>query len=221
MRPSEAVPQKTCAARRKVSFASTTAPFVAVVGVTDGPGVAVFTGCPVVPPRVAVGSGFAPFPFVWRATLTLCTVRAASIECVKNPATSPPIIHRLTTAKMIDRMRMFHLFFIWLVTNRLIASPRQLLMSESGKRTVLPSRPVGTGGGCRVGRGPCACPRRRKIRWDFVARTGRSRTRTGTRPPHPFHLSPCPYRTEAAFSVFPRFCYQCSFTPPIYALASL
>jgi hypothetical protein len=30
---------------------------------------------------------------------------------------------------------------------------------------------------------------------DFVEQTGRTPTRTSTRPPHPLHPTPCPYRT--------------------------
>src|SRR5260370_679121 len=30
---------------------------------------------------------------------------------------------------------------------------------------------------------------------DFVEQTGRTPTRTSTRPPHPLHSTPCPYRT--------------------------
>src|SRR5713226_7094301 len=32
---------------------------------------------------------------------------------------------------------------------------------------------------------------------DFVEQTGRTPTRTSTRPPHPLHPAPCPYRTRA------------------------
>src|SRR5579859_2152280 len=56
--------------------------------------------------------------------------------------------------------------------------------------------PVGTGGGCGDGRGPCACPRRNMIRLGFIRPTACTPTRTGTRPPHPLHPSPCPYRTR-------------------------
>src|SRR5579863_6306560 len=55
---------------------------------------------------------------------------------------------------------------------------------------------VGAGGGCEDGRGPCACPRYHTIRWDGATQTNRTPTRTGTRPPHPLHPSPCPYRTR-------------------------
>src|SRR5579859_2143447 len=53
--------------------------------------------------------------------------------------------------------------------------------------------PVGTRGGCEEGWGPCACPRRYTSRLD-IARTDRTCTRTGTRPPHPLNTAPCPYR---------------------------
>src|SRR5260221_8111779 len=37
---------------------------------------------------------------------------------------------------------------------------------------------------------------------DFVEQTGRPPTRTSTRPPHPLHPAPCPYRTrDAPFSI--------------------
>src|SRR5258708_33430973 len=32
---------------------------------------------------------------------------------------------------------------------------------------------------------------------DFVEQTGRTPTRTSTRPPHPLHPAPCPYRMRA------------------------
>src|SRR5216684_2271746 len=55
--------------------------------------------------------------------------------------------------------------------------------------------PVGTRGGCGAGRGPCACPRGNAIQWGSVRQDGRTPTRTSTRPPHPLHPAPCPYRT--------------------------
>src|SRR5712692_2038389 len=42
---------------------------------------------------------------------------------------------------------------------------------------------------------------------DFVEQTGRTPTRTSTRPPHPLHPAPCPYRTRA-FSIIPLFGYH-------------
>src|SRR5579859_6188178 len=47
--------------------------------------------------------------------------------------------------------------------------------------------------------GPCACPRRYTICSGIVTHTDHTRTRSGTRPPHPLHLSPCPYSTLNAF----------------------
>src|SRR5258706_14826596 len=35
---------------------------------------------------------------------------------------------------------------------------------------------------------------------DFVEQPGRTPTRTSTRPPHPLHPAPCPYRTRDASS---------------------
>src|SRR5581483_7234828 len=59
-------------------------------------------------------------------------------------------------------------------------------------------RPVGTRGGCREGRGPCACPRHHAIPvgYNDVPPDDVPRTRTSTRPPHPLYPAPCPYRTE-------------------------
>jgi hypothetical protein len=57
-------------------------------------------------------------------------------------------------------------------------------------------RPVGTRGGCGDGRGPCACPADTAIRRGSVRHDGRTSTRTSTRPPHPLHPAPCPYRTK-------------------------
>src|SRR5579859_7775304 len=63
-----------------------------------------------------------------------------------------------------------------------------------------PWRPVGTGGGCGEGWGPCACPRGITIRSDFLRQKDHGPTRTGTRPPHPLRPSPCPYRWVASVS---------------------
>src|SRR5712692_797769 len=57
------------------------------------------------------------------------------------------------------------------------------------------TRPVGTRGGCGAGRGPCACLVATRSIGDCVEQTGRTPTRTSTRPPHPLHPTPCPYRT--------------------------
>ncbi len=59
-------------------------------------------------------------------------------------------------------------------------------------------RPVGTRGGRRDGRGPCACPAGQTIQQGEVRHAGRIPPRTGTRPPHPLHPSPCPYRTRGS-----------------------
>src|SRR5712692_1384974 len=50
-------------------------------------------------------------------------------------------------------------------------------------------RPVGTRGGRGDGWGPCACP-------GCVTPPGLLPTRTSTRPPHPPHSAPCPYRMQ-------------------------
>src|SRR5260370_6000723 len=55
--------------------------------------------------------------------------------------------------------------------------------------------PVGTRGGCGAGWGPGACPGGNASPWDSVRQDGRTPTRTSTRPPHPLHPAPCPYRT--------------------------
>ncbi|SRR5216683_2759824 len=59
-------------------------------------------------------------------------------------------------------------------------------------------RPVGTRGGCGAGWGPCACPGGMTIGLGCVRPTGLIPTRTSTRPPHPPHSAPCPYRTGDA-----------------------
>src|SRR5216683_4872011 len=56
-------------------------------------------------------------------------------------------------------------------------------------------RPVGTRGGRGEGWGPCACPAGMTSGLGCVRPTGRIPTRTSTRPPHPPHCAPCPYRT--------------------------
>ena len=59
-------------------------------------------------------------------------------------------------------------------------------------------RPVGTRGGCGAGWGPGACPGGSSMRWGSVRQDGRTPTRTSTRPLHPPHPAPCPYRTRDA-----------------------
>src|SRR5713101_2340434 len=54
---------------------------------------------------------------------------------------------------------------------------------------------VGTKGGCGAGWGPGACLVATRSSGDCVEQTGRTPTRTSTRPPHPLHPAPCPYRT--------------------------
>src|SRR5258706_7963480 len=127
----------------------------------------------------------------------------------------------------------------------------ELYQPKEGIPENVPSRPVGTGGGCRDGRGPCAqyisnkrpsrfvilsetkdlarrteilrftqddTPETASFDWQHVffemywalclscshhdacggsqTRMGpRTPPRTGTRPPHPLHPAPCPYRT--------------------------
>src|SRR5215472_13178408 len=65
-----------------------------------------------------------------------------------------------------------------------------MLTIESGHGSRRPPRPVGTGGGCGDGWGPCACPGGHTLRWDAVTPTERTRARTGTRPPHPPNPAP-------------------------------
>ncbi len=69
-------------------------------------------------------------------------------------------------------------------------------------RTVRP-RSVGTRGGCGAGWGPCACPRHNTIRPGFVRRSGHTPGRTSTRPPHPLHPAPCPYRRRPTSPHYP------------------
>src|SRR5712664_3357365 len=58
-------------------------------------------------------------------------------------------------------------------------------------------RPVGTRGGRGEGWGPRACPGGMTSGLGSVRPTGLIPTRTSTRPPHPPHSTPCPYRKEA------------------------
>jgi hypothetical protein len=62
-------------------------------------------------------------------------------------------------------------------------------------------RPVGTRGGCGEGRGPGACPGGNTMRLGSVRPTGLIPPRTSTRPPHPPHSTPCPYRTGNVHSL--------------------
>src|SRR5713226_6022983 len=55
------------------------------------------------------------------------------------------------------------------------------------------TRPVGTRGGC--GAGGVLVLGATRSSGDCVEQTGRTPTRTSTRPPHPLHPTPCPYRT--------------------------
>src|SRR6266446_8386199 len=75
--------------------------------------------------------------------------------------------------------------------------PVLLVLNDQPRECACP-RPVGTRGGCGAGWGPGACPPRSSIRWGSVRQDGRTRTRTSTRPPHPLHPAPCPYRTRDA-----------------------
>ncbi len=59
-------------------------------------------------------------------------------------------------------------------------------------------RPVGTRGGRGEGWGPCACPRGDETGWPHGTQTNRHAARTSTRPPHPPHCAPCPYRMQDA-----------------------
>src|SRR5260370_25231215 len=54
---------------------------------------------------------------------------------------------------------------------------------------------VGTKGGCGAGWGPSACLVATRSSGACVEHKGRTPTRTSTRPPHPLHPAPCPYRT--------------------------
>src|SRR5713101_5589373 len=59
---------------------------------------------------------------------------------------------------------------------------------------------VGTRGRCGEGRGPCACPGCHAIPLGFHDIPGQSPSpQTSTRPPHPPHTAPCPYRKKEAF----------------------
>src|SRR4051812_19119633 len=73
------------------------------------------------------------------------------------------------------------------------------------------SRPVGTG--------PGACPARPTMRAGAVIlqRVFVCPTRTSTRPPHPPHPAPCPYRTPCA--PMTRFVHQNSLSAPIKSVA--
>src|SRR5260370_15743311 len=65
-------------------------------------------------------------------------------------------------------------------------------------------RPVGTRGGRGAGWGPCACPAGLTSGLGCVRPTGLLPTRTSTRPPHPPHSAPCPYRMQDALPRFGR-----------------
>src|SRR5579863_2934197 len=61
--------------------------------------------------------------------------------------------------------------------------------------------PVGIGSRWVDRRGPCACPRAGTILLlHHAIPPNRVATRTGTRPPHPLHPSPCPYSRPGRFS---------------------
>src|SRR5438132_10110487 len=72
-----------------------------------------------------------------------------------------------------------------------------MVLNDQTRECACP-RPVGTRGGCGAGWGPGACPGGSSIRWGSVRQDGRTPTRTSTRPPHPPHPAPCPYRTRDA-----------------------
>src|SRR6266436_5735240 len=55
--------------------------------------------------------------------------------------------------------------------------------------------PVGTRGGCGAGWGLVLVLVATRASGDCVEQPGRTPTRTSTRPPHPLHPAPCPYRT--------------------------
>ncbi len=65
-------------------------------------------------------------------------------------------------------------------------------------------RPVGTRGGRGEGWGPGACPAGMTSGLGCVRPTGLIPTRTSTRPPHPPHSAPCPYRMQDALPRFGR-----------------
>src|SRR5690348_16783914 len=83
-----------------------------------------------------------------------------------------------------------------------------------GNRTATPAS-VGTGGACEEGWGPGACPCCHLVRWFSVKPNESTLTRTGTRPPHPPHPSPCPYRWDASALLYGQFIKtpEC-FAPP-------
>ena len=75
--------------------------------------------------------------------------------------------------------------------------PVLMVLNDQPRECACP-RPVGTRGGCGAGWGPGACPCGSSIRWGSMRQDGRTPTRTSTRPTHPPHPAPCPYRTRDA-----------------------
>src|SRR5260370_9782788 len=65
-------------------------------------------------------------------------------------------------------------------------------------------RPVGTRGGRGAGLGACAGSAGLRRGLGCVRPTGLLPTRTSTRPPHPPHSAPCPYRMQDALPRFGR-----------------
>jgi TnsA endonuclease N terminal len=73
--------------------------------------------------------------------------------------------------------------------------------------------PPGEAAAASLGWGPCACPPRQNGSPLLSKRTGGPTERTGTRPPHPLHPTPCPYRTWLPFFFSPQGCRAFSGNP--------
>ncbi len=78
------------------------------------------------------------------------------------------------------------------------SSPNDFCQPNRGMSGNVCLRLVGTRGGRGAGWGPCACPGGMTSGLGCVRPPGRIPTRTSTRPPHPPHAAPCPYRTQDA-----------------------
>ncbi len=76
--------------------------------------------------------------------------------------------------------------------------PNDFCQPNRGRIGKVCLRPVGTRGGRGEGWGPRACPAGMTSGLGSVRSTGLIPTRTSTRPPHPPHPTPCPYRMQDA-----------------------
>jgi hypothetical protein len=79
-------------------------------------------------------------------------------------------------------------------------TPNEFCQPHRGMIGKVCLRPVGTRGGRGEGWGPCACPSGMTMGLGAVRPTGLIPTMTSTRPPHPPHSAPCPYRMQDALS---------------------